>query len=117
MSAKVLIVDDSALARRNARRILENAGYDIIEADDGLRALEQYYVHRPSVVILDLVMPAHASAGRFLARMDRGRFARPIAQWRALFNEHLREERFEPYAFGLPMVPLWQMVYFVGVAR
>ena len=56
MSAKVLIVDDSALARRNARRILENAGYDIIEADDGLRALEQYYVHRPSVVILDLVM-------------------------------------------------------------
>jgi two-component system chemotaxis response regulator CheY len=56
MSAKVLIVDDSALARRNARRILENAGYDIIEADDGLGALEQYYVHHPSVVILDLVM-------------------------------------------------------------
>lgn len=69
------------------------------------------------VHVLDLVLPVHASAGRVLARMDRGRFARPIAQWRALFNEHLREERFEPYAYGLPMAPLWQMVYFVGVAK
>jgi SAM-dependent methyltransferase len=66
------------------------------------------------VHVLDLVLPPHASAGRLLARMDRGRFARPVEQWRGLFTEHLREERFEPYAFGLPFVPLWDMVYFVG---
>jgi SAM-dependent methyltransferase len=69
------------------------------------------------VHVLDLVLPANASAGRLLARMDRGRFARPIDEWRALFSEHLREERFQPYAFGLPFVPLWQMVYFVGVPK
>ena len=69
------------------------------------------------VHVLDLVLPENASAGRILARMDRGRFARPIEQWRALFSEHLREERFQPYAFGLPFVPLWQMVYFVGVPK
>ena len=67
--------------------------------------------------MLDLVLPAHASAGRLLARLDRGRFARPIESWRALFTEHLREEHFEPYAFGLPGLPLWQMVYFVGVPK
>jgi hypothetical protein len=31
-----------------------------------------------------------------------------------LFSEHLTEEHFEPYPLGLPGLPLWQMVYFVG---
>ena len=69
------------------------------------------------VYVLDLVLPPHAGAGRMLARLDRGRFARPLERWRALFSEYLREVHFEPYAFGLPAVPLWQMVYFVGVPK
>ena len=56
MSAKVLVVDDSGLARRSTRRVLESAGYEVIEADDGLSALERYFVERPGVVLLDLVM-------------------------------------------------------------
>ena len=56
MSATVLVVDDSALARRSSRRVLESAGYEVIEANDGMMALEQYFVHKPAVVILDLVM-------------------------------------------------------------
>lgn len=56
MNATVLVVDDSALARRSSRRILEGAGYEVIEADDGMTALEQYFVHKPAIVILDLVM-------------------------------------------------------------
>ena len=56
MSGRVLVVDDSAMARRNSRRILESAGFEVIEADDGMSALEQYFVHKPVVVILDLVM-------------------------------------------------------------
>jgi two-component system chemotaxis response regulator CheY len=56
MSAKILVVDDSGLARRSTRRILEGAGYEVVEAEDGLSALEQYFVHKPAVVLLDLVM-------------------------------------------------------------
>jgi two-component system, chemotaxis family, chemotaxis protein CheY len=56
MNGKILIVDDSAMARRNLRQILEPAGYDVIEANDGLNALEQYSIDRPDVVLLDLVM-------------------------------------------------------------
>jgi two-component system, chemotaxis family, chemotaxis protein CheY len=56
MSATVLVVDDSAMARRSARRILESAQYEVLEAEDGLSALEQYFLHKPAVVILDLVM-------------------------------------------------------------
>ena len=56
MKAKVLIVDDSALTRRSLRQILENAGCEVVEAEDGLTALERYYLEKPDVVMLDLVM-------------------------------------------------------------
>jgi two-component system chemotaxis response regulator CheY len=52
----VLVVDDSALARRRARSILESAGFEVLEAEDGMAAIERYFVARPDVVLLDLVM-------------------------------------------------------------
>jgi two-component system chemotaxis response regulator CheY len=56
MTQKILIVDDSALSRRTLRRILEPAGYEVVEADDGMTALEVYFLEKPSLVLLDLVM-------------------------------------------------------------
>ena len=56
MSGKILIVDDSALSRRTLRRILETAGYEVVEADDGMAALELYFLEKPDLVLLDLVM-------------------------------------------------------------
>lgn len=56
MSGKILIVDDSALSRRTLRRILESAGYEVVEADDGMAALEVYFLEKPDLVLLDLVM-------------------------------------------------------------
>jgi two-component system chemotaxis response regulator CheY len=56
MSEKILIVDDSALSRRTLRRILESSGYDVVEADDGMTALELYFLEKPNLVLLDLVM-------------------------------------------------------------
>ena len=56
MSQKIMIVDDSALSRRTLRRILESAGYEVVEADDGMAALELYFLEKPSLVLLDLVM-------------------------------------------------------------
>ena len=56
MSSKILVVDDSGLARRGTRRILEAAGYEVVEAEDGMAALERYFLEKPDVVLLDLVM-------------------------------------------------------------
>jgi two-component system chemotaxis response regulator CheY len=56
MRPKILIVDDSSLSRRTLRRILESAEYEIVEADDGMAALEVYFLEKPSLVLLDLVM-------------------------------------------------------------
>ena len=56
MNPKILIVDDSALSRRTLRRIVESAGYEAVEADDGMAALEIYFLEKPRLVLLDLVM-------------------------------------------------------------
>jgi two-component system chemotaxis response regulator CheY len=56
MKPKILIVDDSALSRRTLRRILESADYEVVEADDGMAALEIYFLEKPGLVLLDLVM-------------------------------------------------------------
>jgi two-component system chemotaxis response regulator CheY len=53
---KVLLVDDSGLARRRVRQMLESEGYEVIEAEDGVVALERYFVDKPDLVLLDLVM-------------------------------------------------------------
>lgn len=49
MKTRVLIVDDSALARRNLRQILESANCEVDEAEDGLSALERYFLDKPDV--------------------------------------------------------------------
>ena len=56
MKPRILVVDDSALSRRTLRGILEPAGYEVAEAEDGLAALERYFIEKPDVVLLDLVM-------------------------------------------------------------
>ena len=56
MNPKILIVDDSALSRRTLRRIVESAGYEVVEADEGMAALEIYFLEKPRLVLLDLVM-------------------------------------------------------------
>ena len=56
MKAKILLVDDSGLARRAVRQMLETAGYDVAEAEDGMAGLERYFLEKPDLVLLDLVM-------------------------------------------------------------
>jgi two-component system chemotaxis response regulator CheY len=56
MSAKILVIDDSGLTRRNLRGILERAGFAVTEAQDGMAALERYVVDKPDAALLDLVM-------------------------------------------------------------
>ncbi|HEX6291235.1 MAG TPA: response regulator [Herpetosiphonaceae bacterium] len=54
--AKILIVDDSSFSRRTLRKILEPAGHAIVEAEDGMTAIEQYFLDAPDLVFLDMNM-------------------------------------------------------------
>ena len=71
-------------------------------------------VTRDGVVhVLDLVLPKGFSIPRAMAKLDRGRFARPADEWRRIFRLHFVEELFEPYS----LAGLWSMVYFRGSVR
>jgi CheY-like chemotaxis protein len=54
--AKIMIVDDSAYARRVHRSILERAGHVVIEAATGSGGIETYSLEQPDLVLLDLSM-------------------------------------------------------------
>ena len=53
---KILIVDDSGLARRLVRKMLEEMKYEVEEASSGPEALEACALNRYDLVILDLLM-------------------------------------------------------------
>jgi two-component system chemotaxis response regulator CheY len=54
---KILVVDDSALSRRILNKILSAENRQIIEAENGLSAIEKFTIENPEVVFLDLNMP------------------------------------------------------------
>jgi two-component system chemotaxis response regulator CheY len=56
MKSKILTVDDSSLARRMMRKLLEEMGHEVEEASDGAQALERYLLNHHDAVILDLLM-------------------------------------------------------------
>src|SRR6185503_19479070 len=56
MSAKILVVDDSGLARRLTKQFIEELGHSVEEATDGAQALERYVLNQHDVVVLDMVM-------------------------------------------------------------
>jgi type II secretory ATPase GspE/PulE/Tfp pilus assembly ATPase PilB-like protein/ActR/RegA family two-component response regulator len=55
--ASVLLVDDEDQLRRVMRDLLERDGYSVIEAGDGVEALDQVDRHAPDIIVLDLNLP------------------------------------------------------------
>ena len=54
---KILIADDTANGRELVKTVLENSGYEVFEAKDGLEALASARQLHPDLIILDLHMP------------------------------------------------------------
>lgn len=52
-----LVVDDSSVIRKVARRILEDLDFAIVEAEDGKQALEACRDQMPDAILLDWNMP------------------------------------------------------------
>ena len=56
MKKKILVVDDSSLARRLTRKMLEELGHEVEEAADGSQALEKFALGQYDLVLLDMLM-------------------------------------------------------------
>src|SRR5688572_20410073 len=57
-AARILVVDDEPHIRQFLRAALEEEGYDVREAADGIEALAVARVWRPDAIVLDMLMPA-----------------------------------------------------------
>ncbi len=55
---KILVVDDESRMRKLVRDFLERQGFQVLEAEDGLKAMEIFYDDKDiSLIILDVMMP------------------------------------------------------------
>lgn len=55
--ARILVVDDSDIIRMKCLKLLGENGYEVIEAANGVEALEKYQERKPDAVLLDIIMP------------------------------------------------------------
>lgn len=56
-SAKLLIIDDDEVVRASLAAYLEDSGFSVLQASNGLQGLEVFELQRPDLVICDLRMP------------------------------------------------------------
>ncbi len=70
MAKTILIVEDEEAVRELEKFILEQVGYEVMEARDGLEGLTKAEFRRPDLILLDLMMP-DVSGGRMFDEMKR----------------------------------------------
>lgn len=56
-SPLVLVVDDDIFMREMLQNLLEEQGYEVIQAHNGQQAIDQFQHHQPDLVLLDASMP------------------------------------------------------------
>ncbi len=60
MARKILLADDSVTAQNMGRKILADAGYDVITVNNGSAALKRITEIKPDLIVLDVYMPGYS---------------------------------------------------------
>jgi CheY-like chemotaxis protein len=59
LARKILLADDSVTAQNMGRRILADAGYEVITVNNGSAALKKIAEQKPDLIVLDVYMPGY----------------------------------------------------------
>jgi two-component system response regulator RegX3 len=59
---KVLVVEDEQSLREPLVYLLEKEGYEVVEAEDGIKALSQFEKEHPDIILLDLMLPGKSGS-------------------------------------------------------
>ena len=102
-SGTVLLVEDDPTQRGTERRALEQLGYDVVEASDGVEALELFRAHAGALraVVLDLVMPRLSGRDAW-TEMHRLAPEVPVLMTSGQIGPELRAA---VHALGVPLLP------------
>ena len=59
MARRILLADDSVTAQNMGRRILTDAGYEVVTVNNGSAALKKIAENKPDLIVLDVYMPGY----------------------------------------------------------
>ncbi len=54
---RILVIDDDAQIRRVVSRILADAAYEVVQAEEGREGLKQMLTFKPDLILTDIIMP------------------------------------------------------------
>ena len=57
MSKTILIIEDEEAIQSVVKAFLEDEGYNVVLASDGLEGMEKFHEYRPDLIMLDLMLP------------------------------------------------------------
>ncbi len=60
MARKILLADDSVTAQNMGRKILADAGYEVVAVNNGSAALKRISEQKPDLIVLDVYMPGYS---------------------------------------------------------
>ena len=60
MALKILIADDSMTAQNLGKKILTEAGYEVVAVSNGAAAVKKIAAEKPNIIILDVYMPGYS---------------------------------------------------------
>lgn len=105
MSYTVMVVDDEADVRAFLSAVLEKAGYNVVTASDGGKALVLLDEAKPDLICLDLQMPDHTGTDFYRRLMKQEALSDiPVIVVSGLAGRHLAVSK--PFAvFDKPIVP------------
>lgn len=89
--ARVLLVDDSMYQRNKLRKVLEAAGYEVIEGNDGEEGLSIAVSNTPDCMMLDLIMPKMGGM-EVLQELHEKKLSLPVIIHTSDIQEETRQE-------------------------
>jgi CheY-like chemotaxis protein len=97
---KILLADDSKLARLQTTAILKKAGYEVLQAENGREAVELCEKEHPDFLLLDLLMP-EMEGGAVVDYLQGKNIRVPYAILSADIQNSTREEFMQRGALGV----------------
>ena len=76
---RALVIDDDELVRATVTSMLEAAGYEVLQAEDGQQGLKLFHKHPVDLVITDILMPFKEGIETILELRQRNQEVRIIA--------------------------------------
>ncbi len=108
MTNNILVIDDDPAVRSAFKLILEEEGYKVREAEDGLQGIAMVEIERPDLIFLDLRMPGinGVETLRRLKMLDKTLNVYIVTAFAAEFMDQLKDAHNEGLQFELASKPL-----------